>query len=191
MEQRRAGEQESISALLRSDRADRLLEEWAGFLETSPHMTSGPNAGRDAEELVAERFEKALARVRKRAGQIERPPSARSVHRLRLAAKKARYLIDLFEPLHPEAVRVPAARSLRRLQSALGDYHDAALQEERVLRFSASLASERGKAPTVLALGRLVGDLGRRQSTILRTLPDLVRALPCSRPATNGSATGA
>lgn len=172
----RAGEQERLAELLESARAVRLLEHWERALESGDAM-AGPRAATAIETLVRARFEHALSRMRRRAAALGPHPAAEAIHRLRLAGKKARYLIDLFEPLHPQPVRERLSPSFRALQDALGDYHDAALQERRVLHFGDRPDRERGRAATTTALVRLRADLERRQAEVLQVLPALLAAV--------------
>jgi CHAD domain-containing protein len=170
----RDAEQTRLTDLLSSDRCKRALERWSRFLAAPEGDVGGPAADRPIEELVLPRFDLALEKTRRRAAELGVLPDNAAIHRLRLAAKKARYLIDLFPALHTPDTLERLSPAFRAIQDALGDHHDAALQEQRVLRFAESLASERGNAPAVLALGRLVGELGRRQSAVRRRLPGLL-----------------
>lgn len=52
-----------------------------------------------------------------------RSASARDMHRFRIAVKKFRYTIELFEPLYGSSLTRPAADA-KRLSLLLGDIHD-------------------------------------------------------------------
>lgn len=173
----RTAEQTRLVERLGSERAQRLLAEWERALEISDRSAVAAAASGRIDRLVQARFAKALDKTRRLAAGLGARPAAQEIHRLRLAGKRARYLLELFTPLYPTELVEHLLPAFRALQDALGDYHDAALQERRVLEFSSYLEGDRGNAPTVLALGRLLSDLSHRQSEVLQALPDLLAAI--------------
>ncbi|PYS82454.1 MAG: hypothetical protein DMF67_12905 [Acidobacteria bacterium] len=58
-----------------------------------------------------------------RGPEIYRPLKSRRLHKLRIAAKRLRYALELFAPCYGEALR-ELARELAQLQTALGQLHD-------------------------------------------------------------------
>lgn len=90
--------------------------------------TDAPDAEASAAELLRPLVRRELRRTRRR---LERaaaaPPGARHdelLHEARKAAKRARYAVESLEPVDGEpASRL--ARSLARVQSVLGEHHDA------------------------------------------------------------------
>ncbi|MEO7103115.1 MAG: CHAD domain-containing protein [Gemmatimonadaceae bacterium] len=85
----------------------------------------------------------ALARIRS-------ADDARRLHRARIAAKRARYVL---EATHPELTVEPAvARDLARFQNSVGELRDAQLLAHRVAREVTTVAAER----TALVASELV-----------------------------------
>jgi CHAD domain-containing protein len=59
------------------------------------------------------------------------PPSDRELHAIRFAAKRVRYLGEALAPVAGSSVR-DLAHSAERLQTVLGDQHDAVVACERL-----------------------------------------------------------
>ena len=116
---------EAVRGAIRSPRYGRLLrgvEALAGEIEVLAPDTARGKARRFAE-AVLERRRRKLRRRR------ERPLSdtpARERHRIRIAAKKLRYAVELLAPLYREKKARRYARRVERLQDALGDLNDLA-----------------------------------------------------------------
>ena len=54
---------------------------------------------------------------------VRNPDDASGHHRVRIAAKKLRYTLEIYSPLYPDRCR-PAIRNLKKLQKLLGELHD-------------------------------------------------------------------
>jgi CHAD domain-containing protein len=114
-------------------------------------------------------LERAARRVRRRTRGISSSPSDRDLHRLRLAAKRARYAGELAQ----RAVGTPARRLAERaadLQSVLGDHQDAVVAEVRL----ESIAADASPAGAYVA-GRLVERQRERRLTARAALPKALR----------------
>jgi CHAD domain-containing protein len=122
---RTASARESLLEALDSDRYITLLDELDQFLSDLP---GAAEAARPAGDPLPAALKRAGRRVRKRARQAVQAPAGpareTALHETRKAAKDARYTAEAAEP----AVRKKArrlARRMKRLQSVLGDHHDA------------------------------------------------------------------
>ncbi len=80
----------------------------------------GRFGGHRLRRRVAAMRRKVARRLRRLPEGLDPAP----VHRLRVAAKKLRYAVELLEPAGPSELR-PLRRSLGSLQSILGELHDA------------------------------------------------------------------
>jgi CHAD domain-containing protein len=82
-------------------------------------------------------------------------PEAPALHEARIAAKKARYLIELIEGLNAPGSR-EALACLRRLQQHLGDWHDLEVLEEMMLEMVARKAFLAERLDLAIEVERLV-----------------------------------
>ena len=67
------------------------------------------------------------------------PGASEAQHDLRIAAKRLRYVLEIFEPCLGEEAKA-ARRAARRLQSVLGDLHDCDLMLAKVERIGSVAA---------------------------------------------------
>ena len=112
-----------------------VLLDVAEWVETGP-WTNDAVARADTERPVEEHAAEVLAKFRKQVrkkGRDLRELNARARHKLRIRAKKLRYMIEFFVgvfPGHKNAKRREAAlTSLKTLQDTLGSLNDIAARK--------------------------------------------------------------
>ena len=117
----------------------------------APALTPAYVAGRS---IVAEWDQQ----VREAFEEAQREPSAKNVHSLRIAAKRARYAVEYFAELEgPNAHR--RAKRLARFQDELGARQDAAMLLRHLRRYSKTIPhSDR---ELTLGAGSVIGQLER------------------------------
>ncbi len=93
-----------------------------------------------AARIVAVRLEE----LRGFADEALRPDASRAQHDMRIAAKRLRYLLEIFEPCLGEEAQAARAAA-KRLQSVLGDLHDCDLLLPRVARIRSAAALLRAR----------------------------------------------
>ncbi len=162
----RARRQEAYRALARTLRSRRyrlFREGWASFLEKT-HEGVGEQGHLPISRVAGRRIRKAMKRVLAAGESVSDASPPEELHRLRIACKKLRYLLTFFQSLYPGPLVSPLERQLRKLQDTLGTYHDL-VGQAAALEESARELVGRGQAPpeTLLAMGRLVGQLETRQ----------------------------
>lgn len=121
-----------------------------------------------ARDLITRRARK----LRKRIDRLGDSATPGDYHEVRIRAKRLRYTLDAFADLYGE----PAAeygRALARLQTVLGDYHDAAVRAERFAR----LATAELPAAVSFGIGRLVERDQQALETCRARLPKAWRKL--------------
>lgn len=91
--------------------------------ELEPAGPLRPNLARIVAVRLAELRDFADAALAEDAGQAQ--------HDMRIAAKRLRYLLEIFEPCLGEEAKV-ARRAAKQLQSTLGDLHDCDLMLPKV-----------------------------------------------------------
>jgi CHAD domain-containing protein len=150
---------------LESERHRALLTAWRGFVEGhEPHADVGRAGHAPILALVSRRIQKRhlrLVHAGRRLGP-ESPPEA--LHELRLAGKKLRYLVDVFQNLFPAQGVAALLQALKQLQDALGSASDARRQAQILQELAERMhAGGRASAATLLAAGRLLGVLEQRR----------------------------
>ncbi len=164
-----AVEQARLVAVLDGARYRALVDGWRALLDDpSPPPVPAPDtpdAGRPARDVADERIWKAYRRVRDggRAIGAASPPEA--LHALRIACKKLRYLVELFQPLYPDNDLPRVIAGLKRLQDNLGAFNDAAVQQAALAAYGAAMRAEAvDTAAALLAMGRLQAGLDGEQA---------------------------
>ena len=154
-----------LSLLLDTERYGFLLGEWQEFLDLPvPTDTDLPEATTPILDLGSRRIWKSYRRVLKKGNAItpDTPPEA--LHRLRIECKKLRYLLEFFRSLFDaEAIGAPI-RALKQLQDNLGDFNDLEVQQATLRQYGQAMVAEQtATAESLMAMGRLVDHLERRQ----------------------------
>jgi CHAD domain-containing protein len=156
----RADAHRRLVAGLRSARFSRLCGNWrAALADVRP-------VGRQTAAALADAKIGAAHRSALRTGRAITPASpAESLHDLRKRCKELRYLVEMFGSLHDRAQLSQSVRELKALQDCLGEFQDAEVQRTEIRGMAEEmLASGRGPAPTLLAMGEIVAGLAVRQS---------------------------
>ncbi len=167
LQERKQAARREQAAGLDSARYKRLEREWGRFL-AADDAGSGANAARPVGEVAAERIDRAYARVRKRGRALSAETPAETVHALRIACKKLRYLIEFFRSLFDAGRASAFVRRLKRLQDDLGDFNDLQVQQRELRDAAPALLAEGAGAPALLAMGRLVDRLESRERAARR-----------------------
>lgn len=149
-------------------RFQRLLMEWEEFLDRSdPPSAEAPNGERPILRVAKERIWKVYRRVLadgEGALGVGGEPSAEALHKLRIKCKRLRYLLEFFESLFSPAQLRPLRKELKQLQDTLGDFNDLHVQQETLRQLADEMLRTRGGPPeTLMAMGRLMGQLETRQ----------------------------
>jgi CHAD domain-containing protein len=94
--------------------------------------------------------------LRKRGGKIDDDSPKELLHRLRIDAKKLRYLLTFFRSLYPTATIDALVTALKKLQDNLGDFNDYGVQQAAMKDFAERMLAEGAPVTTIMAMGRLV-----------------------------------
>jgi len=117
-------------------------------------LNSGENARRILPRLAREFF--ALGRV------ANRPNSAPvQLHAFRLAAKRFRYTLELFEPMYGPML-AQRLEQVRKIQGLLGERQDCVVLAERLGKHAAQAGPERAGLAKLSAEGRTLEEKFRR-----------------------------
>ena len=125
------GEHARCTEVLESQRYAALVRDWARFLEAPMASAGAPrDAARPIREVAATRIAAAYRRVVRRGEKLQPESPGSAFHRLRLDAKKLRYLLEFFGDLFDGEHGARALGALRRTQDALGAINDLRVQGE-------------------------------------------------------------
>ena len=158
-ERRRA--QRRMARALRSEKATRLLADWAMLVEglvESPD-DDRPDAQAPIGELAAGRIGKVYRRMVKRGRAIDESAPPEALHELRKQGKELRYLLEFFASLYPPEVVRPMVKTLKALQDTLGRFQDAEVQAAMLHTYRESVGSRERGAAALMAMGLLVDRL--------------------------------
>jgi CHAD domain-containing protein len=149
---------------LKSARYAKLTAAWSEFLS---HLTEELADRPDTPviQTANRRIRKVFRRLLKNGGRIDDRSPAEDLHRLRIEAKRLRYLMEFFRSLYPKKEIRGLIKSLRRLQDNLGDFNDFQIQQEALFQFAQQMVeSGNADARTLMAMGRLIDRLDIRQA---------------------------
>jgi CHAD domain-containing protein len=119
---RGAGDERDEDAGDKRDAGDeRVAGGSSAEIERGPGVESegGPSFREVGRQIIVRSWDD----LRSRGPGIYRPLKSRRLHRLRIAAKRLRYALELFAPCYREALR-ELAREVAEAQTALGELHD-------------------------------------------------------------------
>ena len=117
---------EELLTMLQSERTDQLLDRVIA-------ASLSPQVREDARDMAPRALRalarKAEGRLSRAASRVDAATSADELHRMRIAAKRARYAAEAVERYGGKPVK-RLARRLAALQDLLGDYNDAVVAAE-------------------------------------------------------------
>lgn len=164
----------AVVRALRSDRFTRFATGWRAAL-TDSEPSPAPEAARPVAEVAGERIARAHRRILKHGRGLGDDPPAKALHRLRIDAKKLRYLLEFFRSLYDESEVDTLVKDLKKFQDVLGGINDLQVQQQRLREFALELTSE-GEVDTVLTVGSLRSALAQRQVELRRTFATAFRS---------------
>jgi len=114
-----------------------------------------------ARKLVWKRYRK-ICRI---AAHIEDDTADEEVHKLRIACKKFRYLVEFFAPLFPGKSAKRLIKRMKALQDNLGAFNDYSVQQDSLATFMSTHPAVTGARGLEAAqsIGALIAILDQRQ----------------------------
>ena len=165
LERRRHAAQQLLVADLDGPRYRALVEDWRAVLQgppSPPGVPPGKRAGQPLGRVVARRLKRAYQRLLDAGDGLDADAPVSELHALRIRAKHLRYILDATAPLHDGPVHERLVGGLKKLQTVLGECHDASVQRATLDAIAAELDPGHGAA-ALLALGRLQARLEDRE----------------------------
>jgi CHAD domain-containing protein len=172
LEELRREEHLRVCEALDSERFRRLIEDWDEVLHTGAVGETEPrNARRPVIDLAGKKIHKAYRRFVKRVSKLADETPDEAFHRLRIDAKKLRYLLEFFSGLYPEETVRSLVKDLKRLQDTLGGFNDMVVQRVRNTALAQQLiASSEASPDTLMSIDRLGEAMAERQEEHRRAL---------------------
>jgi CHAD domain-containing protein len=166
-------EYEQLIGALDSTRYHRLLADWRAFLESPiPSAPQTEYAHAPLASVVSRRALRLSKRIVKSAKTIDRHTTAERIHKIRIDAKKLRYLVDAASPCYRPADINSILAALRKLQGALGDFNDAHVQETMLVNCGRAICGGGGPSGALLTLGRLAERCRQRRGRLRKEVAE-------------------
>ena len=132
-----AGARSELEGTLTEDTLADLRRVFAAALEDWPKASRRPSGVGDRPEEKGAggvSFRRAgrniilarLVELQDLSASLYRPFKAEPLHRLRIAAKRLRYAVELFDPCWNNSIK-PCAKEIAKMQTSLGELHDCDL----------------------------------------------------------------
>ncbi len=161
----RRNELRRVRRALLSARFARLTAAWRDALDERGETDGdAPDASRPIVAVAGDRTLRAYRRMVKRGSKLGDDPPAELLHRLRIDAKKLRYLLEFFHNLYDRTAVGRLVKELKQLQDILGGFNDMEVQRHRLHEFADRMIEERlADSEALFAMGRLASIMQERQ----------------------------
>lgn len=161
--QARKSEQEKFVQTLTDARYTAFIAYWREYAD-SFDLQEGA-ALLPFAELAHEKIWKLYKKIIRHGRLIGPDSPSGDLHDLRKQCKKLRYMIEMSARILPAEINPEVTKSLRQLQSVLGEHQDHDVQAATLMDFSKSLINDQNESEnTCLALGILIGNLNARKA---------------------------
>ncbi len=169
LQQARKREHRKVAAFLESDEFRQVMRDWQHFLSELASKGYAGKAGKPVEEVAARAIRKRYEKVLTAGRAIRDNSPDESLHSLRIACKKLRYMLEFFASLYPQDKITALIKHLKKLQDNLGDFNDLSVQQQdlraSLARFKRSKDDSTGLQ---IALGGLIAVLYQKQLQVRR-----------------------
>ncbi len=156
-----------LQRVLESNRYRDLLASWRAFLQEPPRAREPADAARPLLEVTSRRILHVHRRLVDSAMAIHDQTPVEAIHQVRIKAKKLGYMIDATRSLHDCRDLDGIIDSLQRVQSVLGDFIDAQVEEEHLLVAGDALVETgAGKSGAFLSVERLAENARDRAASL-------------------------
>ena len=123
-------EYNKLAKFLITQKFNNILNKWRKFIEISELSQSGENGLNPIGQIAPDYIFEALKRVNKKYQIVVKDFIPPNMHKLRIACKKLRYILEFFSPLYSQAIYEKTIDSLKTLQDTLGLYQDVEVQKK-------------------------------------------------------------
>lgn len=128
LQQQRDQARSNLVNELRGEKNALFKKHWRDYLASEPGTTRMPHAKTPISVMAGEQIHLVLRKVSKKLRLITRGSSDRKIHKLRIACKRLRYLLDCFQNIQTNDASEKLIPDLKKLQDKLGAYQDLIVQ---------------------------------------------------------------
>ncbi|MEL6821785.1 MAG: CHAD domain-containing protein [Calditrichota bacterium] len=173
LDEERLIEQKRTTRYLRSKAFQELLTDWETYLQDPPGVLpieSSDNIVPLAKRRIWFYYERLIKRGRK----IHPSSPDETLHKLRLDAKKLRYLLEFFQNLFPPTEMRAFISELKKLQNNLGDFQDGSVQIDELLKYGREVGGSAIRTrKALLASGSLLGQIHARKKVLRKDFDEI------------------
>jgi len=164
----RRSENATVVEILESERYKRIIDEWELYLNSKINTENLTVKGEKPVIMVAKKVIcKRNNKVLEFGKNLLITSSGEQLHRMRIAGKKMRYLLEFFYSLFSQVEMKLLIKKLKKLQDNLGDYHDLAVHQEMLDNFKEKLITKGSREKdTILTLGIMIKKLNEKQKLV-------------------------
>jgi CHAD domain-containing protein len=150
------GAYEHLVGVLQSDRCAALEAELNRFIAAGPTSAMQKTFGNLSVAECARQFVRsALMQLLMHGDSIDADSPAKQLHKLRIEAKRFRYLLDFFSTVQTETW-LQTTEAVTKLQDVLGEHQDAVTAQERLTDYAASVPLDEVNRNKLVVTGRLL-----------------------------------
>jgi CHAD domain-containing protein len=154
--------QETVSAyeqlveVLLGERCAALEDELSRFVSAGPTPAMREQfGGLSIAECARQFIQTDLQKLLVHGDAIDADAAATQLHKLRIEAKRFRYLLDFFSTVQPEQW-LQLTEAVKKLQDVLGEHQDAVTAQARIADYAASLTDDGDDRAELLSAARLM-----------------------------------
>ena len=166
--EQRAKELRRLKKAFRSRRFKQFLAGWRGYVADTL-LTDGLATGHEpCRKVAVKAIRKRWQCILKDGSLIDPQSPDEALHRLRIQAKKLRYLLEFYRSLFPESAMDSLLKSLKKLQNNLGSFNDLSVQQKMLGQYQHRyVGGEQKQALQVAAaLGGLITRFHEEQASV-------------------------
>jgi len=176
LDQEQTREYRQLVEVLDSGRYQTLCSEWRAFLsEPASPVPDAANAKRPFVDVISRRAWRLTRRIGESTAALDQRTSPEDLHKVRIVAKKLRYLVDAAPAFFDAEDLAAVLESLKKMQRVLGHFNDAEVQEKRLLEYGRSLGVAGGAPGALLVFGRLAERSRQRRDDMRQSVIEELR----------------
>lgn len=160
---RRTAQTELVSCLNHKG----LIDLQASFIDGLTRLDAAETAekpGMPYQKFAAQTIRRCVKDLQKLKSSLYEPHRVKPLHKMRIAAKRLRYAVELFAPCWGESLK-PFAQQIAKLQASLGELHDCDIWIEdcgdRLIRANRKKSGESDQLQQLAAVIWLLGHFTR------------------------------
>ncbi len=160
LEEKREKAQQVLIDHLSSKKIEDILADWSRLLEGGL-LTGNALSLEPARELGSRMIVKRYQEVRNKGLKLSKKTPAETFHAYRLTIKSLRYMMEFLRPVLDNDEIARLRTDLKNVQDVFGAFQDADIQKGKIVDLGLELQQTVVPAETLLAMGMLLGILGK------------------------------